>query len=504
MLAATDSTVERVAIPWLHIIREHPIVLARYDELFARIGVVGQFCRRIKYGLVNNATWLRKIFEAVKVAGTHIVGLDSAPDCVDVLFVSYLLKPSQFNDTNEFYFASLPTDLAQDGISTAVAMINSSGRSSSYYQGKKAGGKVPRLVLGDSLSLRMEWNLHRRLKAESRRLARRAQQATRPLERRVAWRASLEALSSGASHALRIGSQIASLIEKLKPRALVVLHEGHAWERIAFAAARRENPKVVCMGYQHSALFRLQYAIRQQLSQQYMPDWVMASGVVGKSLLKTAPALQDLPMCVLGSIRAKRFLTGDTVKSQTADPRKRNQNLGCLVLPEGIVSECNILLEYSIECAKLCPDLKFIWRLHPSMTFEALAARNPKLRKIPDNIQRSKAPIERDLARCRLALYRGTTAIVQAVGAGLRPVYLRQPGEMTIDPLFKISAWRIEIETPKEFQELLRTETEAPDDAKARVIARKFCEQMFVPINRHVLMDALAQSEAGWRNTRIT
>ena len=34
ILTSPMSTLERVAIPWLHVIREHPVFLQRYEHLF--------------------------------------------------------------------------------------------------------------------------------------------------------------------------------------------------------------------------------------------------------------------------------------------------------------------------------------------------------------------------------------------------------------------------------------------------------------------------------------
>ena len=34
ILLLPDTKNERVAIPWLHVIREHPIILTRYNHLF--------------------------------------------------------------------------------------------------------------------------------------------------------------------------------------------------------------------------------------------------------------------------------------------------------------------------------------------------------------------------------------------------------------------------------------------------------------------------------------
>ena len=506
LLVASDSTIERISIPWLHVIREHPIALESYKELTNRAGSISAW-RRLKYGSRNMAVWLRQIYKAVKSAEMPLIGMENVSSHVDVLFISHLLNPAQFYQADDFYFSSLPSELSQEGLSAVIALNNFSGKSGSYFQGKRPGGTVPRVILGESLSLKGEWYLHKRLSQESRELARQARSRICGLARSVTFRASSEALSNGSLRALRLEVQISELVGRLKPRAIVVIHEGHSWERIAFAAARRADPDILCVAYQHSLIFRLQYAIRQGLPQQYMPDRIMTSGTATKSLLENALALKNIPIDVLGSSRAPQPYGSDVAKSPVGSSRSTMPKIGCLVVPEGIITECNILFEFSIRCAQLCPDVQFIWRLHPLLTFDVILARNAKLRKLPCNIRLSEASLEEDLAVCRLALYRGTTAIVQAVGTGLRPVYLDRSGEMTIDPLYAMPAWRVHVETPREFQEVARVETETPDQDEARRVATEFCKRMFEPFNRRVLVDALdrpivPRSKEGSNNAR--
>jgi hypothetical protein len=100
------------------------------------------------------------------------------------------------------------------------------------------------------------------------------------------------------------------------------------------------------------------------------------------------------------------------------------------------------------------------------------------------------------MAECQWALYRGTTAIVQAIGAGLRPIYLRIPGEMSIDPLYTLADWRVYVETAREFCDALHSRTESANDAEARRAAVEFGTQMFVPFNHHALVEALTRHEA--------
>ena len=40
--------------------------------------------------------------------------------------------------------------------------------------------------------------------------------------------------------------------------------------------------------------------------------------------------------------------------------------------------------------------------------------------------------------RCEFAIYRGSSAIIQAGAAGLFPIYLKQKNEISIDPLYQI------------------------------------------------------------------
>ena len=117
-------------------------------------------------------------------------------------------------------------------------------------------------------------------------------------------------------------------------------------------------------------------------------------------------------------------------------------------------------------------------------TARALQAGNSRLRNLPPNVRRSVATFESDLAGCAWALYRGTTAIVQAVGAGLRPVYLRIPGEMTIDPLYELEGWKASVETPDDFEVLAVLEVarlQNGSHALGEELVRDYCQGMFEP-----------------------
>jgi len=303
---------------------------------------------------------------------------------------------------------------------------------------------------------------------------------------RVLQQASQQALSGASQAVLCLGEQIRKLVARLNPKVIVVIHEGHAWERIAFAAARSVFPEIRCVAYQHAALFRLQHAIQRKLANDMNPDFILTSGAVSKSKLEHAPGLKGIPISVLGSNR--------TFKQNPVTERDVNQGVvkehsdipACLVLPEGYLSECRHLFEYSLACAINMPEIRFIWRMHPSVTYEALAKHSPELMQgLPENIELSRDTLEEDTRRSHWVLYRGTTAVVQAVVAGLRPMYLRLPDEMTIDPLYELETWRVILSDISGFQRAVYQDTSSPDypSDSAAGEARKYCESLFTPMD---------------------
>lgn len=493
VLLAPDSTIERLAIPWLHVIREHPIFLNNYTDLFEPAKGVKAIGRQWWLVLRNNAGWLRQLGRASCADGQLWFGPKELPMQIDVLFVSHLLNASHAGQADDFYFSALPNVLVAQGCSVVIALINHSDQPSAILANKWRESTVPRVVLSDSLGILEEVALYRRLKKESFRLKKLEKKETASLFRRILVRASQEALSGGSRRTLRMAQQIGTLVAKLKPKAIVVTYEGHAWERIVFAAARSTIPEVRCIGYQHSALFRLQHAIQRKLAHGYNPDQILTSGILGKKKLEQAPDLKGIPISVLGSNR------GIMAGAHDLEPTPRPRILGysdrraCLVLPEGIASECHLLFEFSLACAQVCPDIEFVWRLHPAITFESLVIQNTKLRNLPRNVVLSRENLEVDIARCCWALYRGTTSIVQAVGAGVRPFYLQVPGEMSIDPLYELGAWHTSVAKIDDLKRAIEADKTNPQskDEPAFVLAEQYCRDFFMPLNMDAFKAAI-------------
>ncbi len=489
VLFLPNSTIERVGIPWLHVIREHPIFLSNYTELFANLNGVNRvavhFTRILKYIV----SWIKHFIFTSRSSRLNFGGSDKIRKQTDILFVSHILNSSQAGKHEDFYFDLVPSELNSMGFTTAIALINHSQEPEMFIVDKWISSDVKRIVLSKSLGIMGDLKLFRRMLKESVSLAKFSKMERPGLLKDVLRRASVEALSGSTRNSLRIHQQIANLCIQLKPKAIVVTHEGHAWERIAFAAARESSTFVKCIGYQHSTLFRLQHSIRRNLSGKFNPDIIMTSGLIAKCQLEKVSNLNGVQLSILGSKR--NFSRINTLKSSL----KRVEGLEdiCLVLPEGELSECNLLFEFSKACALKCPSIQFVWRLHPLIDFEFIVRQNSKFKNLPPNITLSVSLLEDDISVSRWALYRGTTTIVQAVGNSVQPIYLQVPGEMTIDPLYEIDDWKIKVKDVADFEEAIKLKEgfSQQNSIIQKESLMTYCESVFLKFNSDAIVSFL-------------
>ena len=498
VLSASDTSVERVAIAWLHIIREHPIFLENYRDIFNDITPISRLINLSARTLRNNAIWLRQLLKFSFSDGGLWHGSEKLPESVDIIFVSHLLNTSQAGQGDDFYFGHLPRELAAQNRSALIVLINHTDLSAEEIAGKWKNCSVPRVVLCRSLPLTKEVALRKRLNKEAMRLKLKARAATSIIDKRVLVHASHETSSSGAISALRMADQISDLLTKHKPKAIIMTHEGHAWERLMFWAARSVDPTISCIGYQHAAIFRLQHSIRRNLSNEYNPDVILTAGDVSKAQFKNTPAMAEKLISVLGSNRCFAAISSTQSAEVENDLFQMKTGAICLVIPEGLASECNQLFEFSLACAEELPEIQFVWRLHPVISFNTLTRKNPRLRHLPPNIEVSSKNFNDDLKRSRWAIYRGSTAIVTAVAAGVRPIYFYNESELSIDPLYDLGVWKEKCINVSEFKHAVQNRwgTETLESSQAFEEARRYCNSFYTPFDISKLEKILTCTQA--------
>lgn len=473
ILEATDSTLERVAIPWLHVLNEHPANLVRYAGLVDSGRPV--FIQGVKRTL--RTLWdMRPRFS--REAFWH--GSDALPDRADVVIISHLLNESQAGASEDFYFGQLPEALEKRGLTTVVALRDHTGLNPQRLARCLPSTGASRVLFSETIGWLGEVGLRRRLSREAAALRRAGNKVESGLQKRVWEAAATQAMTPSSVASLRLYIQVQTLVERLRPKSIVVTYEGHAWERIVFAAARSVNPLIRCVGYHHAILFPRQHAIKRALRGKYDPDMICTAGNVTRSILESACRLHGIPVVTVGTHRQEE------PKGSLMDKESMGLTPACLVIPDGTLEECLTIFSFVLEAAMIAPTINFIFRLHPVMPLASVMERYARLRNPPSNVHISDQSIDADFKRSRWAIYRGSGAAIRAVVAGLRPFYFKPHWErLGIDPLYDLDAWRCVISSPEEL--LARIELDLTSDVGILIQElakpKEFCMEYFIPVD---------------------
>lgn len=478
LLRAPEAGPDRIALSWLHVLSEHPNNLGKYEGAFRRLG----WGRAVRTNLRHSASLTWTMAQSLwSPAKDWITPSIAFPAQVDLLLISHLVSEEVRAGTPDFYYGSLPEELASCGVTSLLALHNHvSSKERQLRERLSRGGATSRILLPRWSTLTQECRIARRARRVASNLLKETAATKAPFQKAVAREAALYATAGPTIDTLRVQSAVQQLCVRFKPRVLMVTWEGHAWERLAFHAARCVDSTIRCVGYQHTVLFPRSHALRRSLGRVYDPDIVLTIGDVNRDVLRRSEGLRSIPIVTYGSHR----------RHGAARPRTQDASTRCLVIPEGLETECLILLDFAIKAAAHLPSLQFILRMHPVLPFDWLVRRNPRLHMLPPNMRVSDhTDITADFARCDWALYRGSSAVVHAVLTGMRPVYVQRQEQLTIDPLFGMKGWRRRVNSVKAFCDLVAADQTTPYDERQREweAARAFCDRYIVPPNPEVV-----------------
>ena len=407
----------------------------------------------------------------------------------DILFISHLLNNSSIKQKDDFYFGVMPDTLISSGYAVLTAMIDHTKdtRENIILNRNRAYPNV--IILSRFLSFFNEMKLFLSMHLERIRLNKLAKLENKGLLKNVFKRASQEALSIETLTNLRFIFQINLLLKTVKPKVIIVTYEGYAWERLLFMKAHQLDPNIKCIGYHNSAIYFLQHSLQRSLPDMLDPDMILTTSEVNKRKLDSNHKLNsNIEVRVLGSTRMRQKAQ-KIPKSVNFIKRKM-----CMILPEGIISECEVMFNFSILCAKQFPNIDFIWRVHPVISIESLKNNNKSFKNLPSNITISQNSIQHDIERSDWAMYRGSTAIIQTLRQGVRPIYLRLEGEITVDPLYEIEVWKAVVSSVKDLGKIIN---DIPTDDKTifeRQSAINDCNKLISPINYDVIKSVIKKS----------
>ena len=464
---------EVVAIPFLHVLREHPEWLSQYNFL-----IPVECNNKEERKVISIKQGMRKLLSPWIFRGDIRRFKDSISGvAADLVIISHLTNIKQCDQDEDEYFGRLAFDVqSQAGIEPVILLINHTSHSSQQISEKLKSDKFKKIILPESAGLFREVLLFIRvLKAVVFYLPKfsaKSDISKNLLKRLFSPRVFLAAISP-----MRIGKLIQIAIKETGAKCLITTYEGHSRERVIFSSARQASNDIKCFGYQHSILNKYQHAARRGLSKRFDPDCIFSCGYITFDALTSQNSLVNNCFALLGS--PKRIST-------TGEAGCNSSRLTFLFLPEGMESEYRYFFDFFVNCSIMYPNFDFIWRSHPILDLKDLSFF--KEVKMPKNCIISDTDFGQDVERANYGVYRGSTAILRAVMGGMIPLYLDKPGEIEIDILYSVNTPKIT--SPKDLSQI-QSSSLYFDLSQAR----KFCSKYFSLYDPSQLIERMRNHE---------
>jgi hypothetical protein len=475
LLRAPGTGLARIAIPLLHFLNEHPASLGQYATLLTERP--GPRFSNAPRAMIRALRGLARSLAAPRAAAPR-----ARP--VDVVIVSHLLKREQLQQRDDFYFGAMQSQLRDRGLTSLMVLIShlASARSDRDTRPSVAH----RMLLPDTLSPAIEADIWRQCMAAGSALRREAACAGNSLDKRLAMLASRQALSAATVNNLRMHAAVANICQAVAPKIVITTYEGTVAERLIWHAARTARRPPLCVGYQHAMVLERAHAIRRPVAAPGIhcdPDVVLTLGEIPHASLAGSAGLQSLRFIEYGSHRRATL-------PELPEPRHRPRR--CLVLPDASYEECAALFHFALDCARRTPEISFALRPHPMVDIRSLLRRLPFLQELPGNATLElDMPLEEEFARSRYCLYRGSSAAIQAVRAGIKPFYLSLAGELPFDCLYQMGDWRETVTSPQDLLDRMSL-ADRSSGSSAALRAASICERYVSPVKPAALNELLA------------
>jgi len=293
------------------------------------------------------------------------------------------------------------------------------------------------------------------------------------ISKRLSVKARFNLFSPNVVRSKIIANHVKRLVTELSPKYVMTTYEGYAWEKLCFSLARESMPSIKCIAYQHAPIFKYQHAIRRGIGGGYDPDIILTSGDFPKSQLLKCESLRGSKILLLGSGRAL---------PESLILNKNNTNINtCLVVPEGEITECEILFGFALECARKIKNVNFIWRFPPRVDLAMLQNLSTDFENLAKNITISTSSLASDINASNYVLYRGSSVVIQAVLSGSNPIYFMQNNELSMDPLFSYQENKRIASDALEFEGQIQDGKSVSEELKAH------CKNIYSNININIL-----------------
>ncbi|MCG3204388.1 MAG: hypothetical protein KCHDKBKB_01103 [Elusimicrobia bacterium] len=384
---------------------------------------------------------------------------------VDILVKSWVPGREGLSKPDDFYYGPLQNLLHKQGVRTIFLVGDAKSDDGKLTSKLKAGLESWRFVR-DCLKIHqghrfpdillVPWTAPLRALPSQLlcaiRLRRLARQESRLWIKRIAARAALDVLRPFTTKNYMYDWMGTRAVRRWTPKAVISLFEGQPWEKVFWSAVKKVNPSLKLAGYQHTVVLPHSLALlnpKKVEGEVDVPDMVLCTGERTLEILESGLKNWSPTFLAYGSHRR--------IATSLVDIRPRPEKKTVLILPEGILSEMILLFDLAMEMAVRLPDHAFVFRCHPVLPYEKVEPHLKKRREDFQNIELSRVPnIQDDFSRASTLIYRGSSAALYSVLAGVKPLYWNgEPGPV-VDPLCWVQGWKEKVSSLEEGLEVLK------------------------------------------------
>ena len=414
------SSLARLSNTWLCFQRSHPLQLQKYHILFS-----DTYCFDISLTFFKHiSSLLLLLFQSTLKLSSY--GRLKVP-LYDCILVSHLVKTISLQSADDFYYSITQQSLSSSGLSSLMLYMNHIPRSVSLPPIDSSSSKsvlphIPPIAFLISSIIQGFIDFMRLLYEAS--------STQDQFDRNVTIAAAVHSLSSDSVTTIARSLLISELVRLSKARNLILLYEGHAWERSVIFASRSSNSKLNVYAYQHAILFPHQHSILRPLSPQCEPNCVFTSGLCSHQILSKVYSSypQSPKVRLVGSPRH--------LKAPPSSNQSRSNVI--LLLPEGTMAESLHFINLALESARLLPTHTFLIRFHPLIhSHILLSVLGTSPESLPPNITISQSTLHYDVSLSSFAIYHGSSSISLAALSRLFCLRYDYIGDSSIgDPFF--------------------------------------------------------------------
>lgn len=403
ILSARPDSLARVSNPWLSFVRPNAAQLAQYDILFE-----SSFHLNLLRLFFANILSLVPLFLRSISSSFSNLALPAAK--IDCLLISHLINYDHFEKESDFYYDSLQKSLVSNGLNSKTLYINhlperySSLRKLSYSRKAVLPALPPLPYCLNAFLLSF---------IDSLKLLQGISTSGDSQKSRALFVAAISSVSRSSITNIARSLLIADIVRCSSVSFLIILSEGHSWERSVICASRDSNPEVFVLAYQHALLFPFQHSLIRPLTSYLDPDVLLTSSTSSHQILSHTYSY-PYSSTMIYRIGSPRSIDTSAYRSIS------HSSKAVLFLPDGTYDESSKFLQLAVSAATLLPSYTFIIRFHPILSHSALLRNYVDLPSVvPGNLSISSSSLSSDILTSSYAVYSGSSSVSAAASAGL-------------------------------------------------------------------------------------